>query len=320
MNFKTFRIAVLSLAVIAFGGCTAFSSFNEVDALNDAQAVGNPFTQALAEEYKLFANTELKDMFDYPDALHFARKGLAAASGDMVMPEPVSDWNLNKAAITDLATARGRLLQVYDYGARETHPKLSARAQGKYDCWIEREEENKDGKIVVCKQQFMEAIAELENLVTPPEPETMDDDVVFVDTPVAVPPMQGEGKVETTPIYVDETEPMAIENAMYLIFFNWDSAAIDDSAKNVIEAVVVEARKTGAQTVNVVGYTDTSGAKSYNRRLAFKRANAIKDALVKEGLSASLVAVDAKGEDDLLVETQDNIREPANRRVAITFQ
>lgn len=300
-------------------GCTAFSSYNEVDALNDAQAVGNPFTQALAEEYRLFANTELKDMFDYPDALHFARKGLAAASGDMVMPEPVSDWNLNKEAIASLGDARARLVQVYDYGARETNPALSARAQGKFDCWIEREEENKKNEVVVCEQQFLEAVSQLEQSVQPPTDNTLSDDVTFVEQPMAVPPMMG-GMPEQTPLSIDETQPMAIENAMYLIFFNWDSSTIDGSAENVINAVVTESRKTGARSVSVVGYTDTSGAQSYNKRLAFKRANAVKDALIKAGLSANMIVSDARGETDLLVPTDDNTREPANRRVAITFQ
>ena len=308
-----------SAAVLTLTGCTAFSSFNEVDALNDAQPVGNPFTQSLAEEYKLFANTELKDMFDYPDALHFARKGLAAASGDIVLPEPISDWNLNKDAIASLGQARARLLQSFDYGARESYPALAARAQGKFDCWIEREEENKKGQLVVCKQQFMDAIARLEEKVTPPEAPAQDD-VVFVDTPVAIPPMAPTTPVTVTPIVVDETQPMAVENAMYLIFFNWDSSAIDTSAQNVIDAVVNEARTTGARTVNVVGYTDTSGDKTYNKRLAFKRANKVKDHLIKAGMSATLIATDARGEVDLLVPTQDNIREPANRRVAITFE
>ena len=76
---KALRNIVLLSGMIALSGCSAFNSFSEVDALNEAQAVGNPFTQALASEYREFANSELESMIDYPDALHFARKGLAAA-------------------------------------------------------------------------------------------------------------------------------------------------------------------------------------------------------------------------------------------------
>ena len=46
----------------------------EVEALNEAQAVGSPFTQALASEYRDMANREQNVMFDYPDALHLRAK------------------------------------------------------------------------------------------------------------------------------------------------------------------------------------------------------------------------------------------------------
>ena len=53
---NTLRKMTLVVGLLAIGGglsgCTAFSSFSEVDALNEAQAVGSPFTQALANEYR----------------------------------------------------------------------------------------------------------------------------------------------------------------------------------------------------------------------------------------------------------------------------
>ncbi|MEM7680188.1 MAG: OmpA family protein, partial [Pseudomonadota bacterium] len=56
-----------------------------------------------------------------------------------------------------------------------------------------------------------------------------------------------------------------------------------------------------------------------NQRLAIKRAQAVRDALINRGVAADLIATDAKGEMDLLVDTPDNVREPANRRVNISF-
>lgn len=41
--------------------------------------LGSPFTQQLAAEYRDLANHEQNIGFDYPDALHFARKGLTGA-------------------------------------------------------------------------------------------------------------------------------------------------------------------------------------------------------------------------------------------------
>ena len=303
---KTLRNLVLTVGLLGLAGtttaCTAFTSFSEVEALNDAQAVGSPFTQALAAEYREYANSELKDMFDYPDALHFARKGLAAAAGDAVLPEPVSDWNLSESHLQELAAARGRLIVAYDLGGREVAPEIAAKAQAKFDCWIEGQEENwhDAGGEQACKDEFLNYMNQLEGMLQPPAP--------------AAPEVIDDGAFD-----VDPNAPMAAENAMYLVFFNWDSHELGSGALNVLDAVADEVAKNPPTTINVVGHTDTSGSQSYNQRLAFKRANAVKDALAQRGVDASLILVDAKGENELLVDTPDNIREPANRRVNISF-
>ena len=139
---KSVRNLVLAAGVLALGGCTMYDTYSEVEALNDAQPVGSPFTQALAGEYKTFANDQLDRMMDYPDALHFARKGLAASAGEAVMPEPVTDWNLSENHIRELAAARGRLIITFDLGGREIAPATAALTQAKYDCWIESQEEH----------------------------------------------------------------------------------------------------------------------------------------------------------------------------------
>lgn len=291
---KSVRNLVLTVGIVALSGCTMFDTYSEVDALNEAQPVGSPFTQALAGEYKTFANTELEDMFDYPDALHFARKGLAAASGEAVMPEPVSDWNLSENHIKELGAARGRLVVAFDLGAREIAPATAALAQAKFDCWIEQQEENwKTEELLRCKKDYLDAIAELEGLVQhKPQPAE----------PVA------------------EPAPMVPEEAMYLVFFNWDSKTLSAGAKNVLDAVAAEVAKNTPSQITVSGHADTSGDDAYNKRLAFKRANAVRDALVERGVSADLLVVESHGEAELLVATSDNVREPANRRVNISFK
>ncbi len=291
---KSVRNFVLAAGVIVLSSCTMFDTYSEVEALNEAQAVGSPFTQALANEYKSFANRELDEMMDYPDALHFARKGLAAASGEAVMPEPVSDWNLDENHIKELGAARGRLVVAYDLGAREIAPASAALAQAKFDCWIEQQEENwQTEEILSCKRDFMNAMAELEGLVqqTPPAPEP-----------------------------VPEPAPMVAEEAMYLVFFNWDSSELSAGALNVLDAVAREVAKNTPSEISVFGHADTSGNADYNSKLSMKRASIVRDALIERGVNPELIAVESRGENELLVSTNDNVREPANRRVNISFK
>ncbi len=139
---KIMRGLSMLAVVLALSACTGFKSSSEVEALNEIKAVGSPFTQQLASEYRDMANREQNTNFDYPDALHFARKGLAAAGGETVLPEPVSDWNLKPNHIEELAPARQRLIGVLDRGGRESLPQLAAVAQARFDCWIEAQEES----------------------------------------------------------------------------------------------------------------------------------------------------------------------------------
>ena len=299
-----FRGLLVGTAVLALSACTGFKSHKEIDALNEARAVGSPFTQQLAAEYRDFANAEQNTNFDYPDALHFARKGLAAAAGEVVLPEPVSDWNLSAESTDALAAARARLMSAFDAGAREIAPKEAAMAQGRFDCWIENEEEGntfQEGRLS-CRQGFEDVMNALEGMVKAPPPAATE-----IMTPVE-------------PLAVDASKPMEVKDAVYLVFFDFDKSGILPAGDNVIQAAVDEIKSRNLNAVNVVGHADSAGSNAYNKRLSLKRANAVKSALVRLGVDPKIIRVDHKGEDELMVPTPDGVREPANRRTSITFE
>lgn len=295
---------ILTCLTLTIAACSGISSHSEIEALNEVQPVGSPFTQSLAAEYRDYSNRENTEMFDYPDAIHFARKGLAAAAGDVVMPEPISDWNLLPAHIEELGSARGRLVNAFDLGARDIAPQLSAVAQARFDCWIEQQEENWQEKdIIACKSQFMEAMNQLEGMLQKPAPMPATDDL----SPVSAMDAGNAG-------------PMSAEDALYLVFFDFNKSAITTGAESVLDAVAAEVKKRNASSIEIVGHTDSSGSNNYNEKLAIRRANAVRDALAARGLSVAVMSVDGRGERELLVKTADNVREPANRRAQITFK
>ncbi len=298
---KMLRSLVLLAGVLAISACSGFDKLDEVKAINDANAVGNAFTQKLTEEYRNYVNNELKTYNDHADALHFSRKGLSAARGDMVMPEPISDWNINPGHAEELIVARSRLVNVMALGSRETQPDLSAFAQARFDCWIEEQEENFQGEsISACKSQFLDALAQLEaSIPAAPAP---------APTPVA------------EPFDVDPNEPMLVENAKYIVFFDYNQSSLNSGANSILDAAAEEAKGRQLVSINLVGHTDTSGSRAYNQKLSMKRANVVRDAMVQRGVDGSLLSVNHRGEEELLVDTADDVREPANRRTEITFQ
>ena len=76
----------------------------------------------------------------------------------------------------------------------------------------------------------------------------------------------------------------------------------------------------GNARITATGHTDTTGPESYNMALSLRRANTVKDALVRDGVPATAISVIGKGETQLLVQTGDGVREPQNRRVEIVIQ
>lgn len=103
----------------------------------------------------------------------------------------------------------------------------------------------------------------------------------------------------------------------YLVFFDWNQAAITPVAHDIITKAAAAAKNGQKARIDLTGHTDRSGTDAYNMKLSMARAEAVKSELASLGIPADIVTVAAKGEADPLVKTDDGIREPQNRRVEI---
>jgi outer membrane protein OmpA-like peptidoglycan-associated protein len=105
----------------------------------------------------------------------------------------------------------------------------------------------------------------------------------------------------------------------FVVFFDFDSADITLVAAGIIRQAAEDVRHGRPANIQVTGHADRAGSEEYNRALSLRRANAVRDALVRNGLSPAQIAVAARGESDPLVPTADGVREAQNRRAQITF-
>ena len=112
----------------------------------------------------------------------------------------------------------------------------------------------------------------------------------------------------------------AVAPPSYMVFFDWDRSNLSAQALNTIKQAADAFKAKGNARITATGHTDTSGSEQYNMALSLRRANAVKDALVREGVPATAIAVIGRGEQGLLVQTGPNVREPQNRRVEIVVQ
>lgn len=296
---KLVQRVICLMGVLLIAACSGAGSNSTVDALNKAEAVGSPFTKTLAAEYRDYANAK-QSQFDHADALHFARKGLASASGVVVMPETLDDWDLSDKNIVDLTTARAELVDALEHGGRELASDKAGVAQASFDCWVEQQEESWS-KDVPCKSRFHDALKALQDVIgTKP---------VVADAFPA--PISEQEKGEAVPV----------EQAMFLVFFDWDKSVITADGNDLLDAAAQEIRnRKDINGVIVVGHTDTSGGAAYNQRLSLRRAEAVKSGLAARGVDAAKIRVEGRGKTDLLVQTQDGTRQPENRRAQITLE
>ncbi|MCL4716070.1 MAG: OmpA family protein [Hyphomonadaceae bacterium] len=133
--------------------------------------------------------------------------------------------------------------------------------------------------------------------------------------PVVAPP-----PVAPPPVAPPPPPPAAVcPTSEFVVYFEWDRSNLNQAALETIDAAVNRARQCNVGGVVVVGHTDTSGSTTYNQGLSERRASVVRDALVARGIDAAAVTAQARGETDLARATADGVREPLNRRTAVTI-
>ncbi|MFQ3622689.1 MAG: OmpA family protein [Acetobacteraceae bacterium] len=106
----------------------------------------------------------------------------------------------------------------------------------------------------------------------------------------------------------------------YLVFFDFDSAALTDRAREIIAEAAANAPRVQATRIEVTGHTDTVGSAAYNQALSVRRANAVAAELERRGIPRTQMVITGRGFTQPLVPTGPNVREPQNRRVEIVLR
>jgi outer membrane protein OmpA-like peptidoglycan-associated protein len=118
-------------------------------------------------------------------------------------------------------------------------------------------------------------------------------------------------------------EPRVVRNEVEIAgdaFFAFDSTAIDGETRRGLDEVL--ARLTGRDRVSrvrVVGHTCDIGAASYNQTLSERRATAVKEFLVAQGIDAGEIETSGRGESAPKYPNDSDADRARNRRVDLSF-
>lgn len=114
----------------------------------------------------------------------------------------------------------------------------------------------------------------------------------------------------------------AAANAEFTVFFpgpntdelNPSQWRLTDAAGDVVKEAAAEHKKRGGFIV-LAGHDQSVGSEANAMVRSQRRADAVKDALIKDGVSANVIRTKACGFANLMVATPMGASEPQNRRV-----
>jgi outer membrane protein OmpA-like peptidoglycan-associated protein len=111
--------------------------------------------------------------------------------------------------------------------------------------------------------------------------------------------------------------PPVVSPREFMVFFDFDKANLTAEAQQVVAQAVETAMQTGSVRIVVTGHTDTVGSRAYNQRLSERRAMAVKNEMIRDGMPPVEIVTIGKNFSEPLVATGPGIREPQNRRAVI---
>lgn len=106
----------------------------------------------------------------------------------------------------------------------------------------------------------------------------------------------------------------------FVLYFHFDRIDLTTDSEPELARIRQALAAMPAAEVLIVGHTDTTGSEARNDRLALRRAEVVRAALIGMGIPPSAISVSGRGERDLAVQTADGVPEPRNRRAEIKIR
>ena len=287
------------ICLLFLWSCSA--SYKELSNMEEKNPAN--FQEYLLNEYKLKATFEAEEMHDWNSAKLYSEKALKSLETDKIYPEEVSYWKLPDENIEEITIAYDNLMSIYN-DAKVIDPMNLAKAISSLDCWSEQQEENwQTWDINSCKEDFLKTMHNIYEKIASEEK--------IIDSNDQISKLENTTSDDVTIVTKNKTNEV-----MQIIYFDFDKFNLSNVSKNKINSFIT---KNGSQINEylVIGHTDTKGSKNYNLSLSIKRAEVVKEILIDYGIKSSSIKILGRGEETLAIQTPDDTKQPANRRVEI---
>lgn len=131
------------------------------------------------------------------------------------------------------------------------------------------------------------------------------------ESPFCAKPVEPDAEMEPA---IAALPPEPYRARLYFIF---DTSTFTAESEIAAQKIFDEIKTRQIAEAIVIGHTDTMGSEQYNIGLSERRAERVRQELIRRGISENIITTKGMGESELLIETADEVAEARNRRVEI---
>ncbi|EEO26512.1 OmpA family protein [Helicobacter winghamensis] len=121
--------------------------------------------------------------------------------------------------------------------------------------------------------------------------------------------------VEEVEIVEEVAQPTLSHIHTFSVQFPFDSSVVAPEYNAEIKDFAQSMKENPSQTAIISGHTDSTGNDEYNQKLSERRANAVKDAIIEEGVQAERLQAKGYGESKPIADNATKEGRQENRRV-----
>ncbi len=286
-----FRKFSILLYLIFLTGCILKKNFDVLSDFEPHLIYKGDYISYLGLEYLDFAR-KLRSVEDFESSEYFSKKGLAAITDSEIALENPLDWDADKSQVQLMILMQTRMESLMRRKfLQKSIPIQLSHLVFLYDCWVSTESRAifVADDLARCRVRFIKLLNEVEYYLTN--------------------------------LNNDKTEPVKIKEPEFELFrvkFDYDSFQLNDKAFHDLYQALsyLESLDQGFKLL-LVGNTDRSGSRMYNKILSLNRVLTIKKYLMSNGISEDLIKTEALGEEFPEIVTFDGKSNQPNRSVEI---
>jgi len=144
-----------------------------------------------------------------------------------------------------------------------------------------------------------------------------------VEPPKAVEPSTPPVEVPKAPIEPAKPAPVSVKASITIqaeALFDFDKSVLKPAGKKSIDDAIAKMKQIDVEIIIATGHTDYIGTDAYNQKLSERRANAVKNYMVSQGIEAAKISTLGKGETQPVATNKTAEGRAKNRRVDIEFK